>query len=118
MNPIWKDLPLELSEHVCNQLPKVRRIPENLKTQITSQRWMLAKCYSWYLEMCMYSTHMAYSLFQNELGCHGDINQYWMDMSPDDRLLFYYHGPGSREAKLLLEGQNEYREWRETMWDS
>ena len=34
MDTVWKQLPLELSEHICNQLPKVRRIASDLKRQI------------------------------------------------------------------------------------
>jgi hypothetical protein len=34
MDTIWTNLPLELSEYICNQLSKVRRIPESLKREI------------------------------------------------------------------------------------
>ena len=43
MDPIWKNLPLELSEHVCNQLPKVRRIPVDLAAEIKNQDMMYAR---------------------------------------------------------------------------
>lgn len=34
MDEIWDKLPMDLKHHVCNQLHKVRKIPEGLKTQI------------------------------------------------------------------------------------
>jgi hypothetical protein len=124
MDPMWRDLPPELAEHVCNQLPKVRRIPENLKRQIVSQRWMLAKSYNWYLKFCMFHARSAHIMFQQDLGIQGgDINQHWMDMTPDERNEFYWsRGPGSEEARQRMEREQEFREWRdewrETEWDS
>lgn len=118
MDPMWRDLPPELADYVCNQLPKVRHIPENLKTQIISQRWMFAKSYNWYLKFCMFHARSAYIMFQQELGIQGDINQHWMDMTPDERSEFYWtHGPGSEEAIQRMEREEEFREWRETQWD-
>ncbi len=37
MDTVWKELPVHLAEHICNQLPKVRRIPDDLKREIESR---------------------------------------------------------------------------------
>lgn len=34
MDPIWKNLPLDLSEKICNCLPKVRSISPSLKYEL------------------------------------------------------------------------------------
>lgn len=34
MDPIWQNLPLDLSEKICNFLPKVRAIPQSLKYEL------------------------------------------------------------------------------------
>lgn len=34
MDRVWGNLPLELSEHICNQLPKVRKICPELKMEL------------------------------------------------------------------------------------
>ena len=34
MDPIWENLPCALSERICNTLPQVRKIDENLKRDI------------------------------------------------------------------------------------
>ena len=34
MDPIWCNLPPELVEHICNQLPKVRRVAPDLKREL------------------------------------------------------------------------------------
>lgn len=112
MDPMWRDLPPELADHVCNQLPKVRRIPENIRQQIVSQRWMLAKSYNWYLKFCSFHTRSAHSMFQRDLGIQGDINQHWMSMTPDERSEFYWNGPGSEDARDLLEREEAFREWK------
>ena len=119
MDPIWQQLPSDLAERVCNQLPKVRAIPENLKKEIVSQRWMLAKSYNWYLRFCQFHARPAYIMFQQELGVQRDINQAWMDMDCDARSEFYWNGPGSNMSKDLLEREEEFQEWkREADWDS
>lgn len=119
MDPIWSHLPRDLADHVCNQLPKVRAIPKNLKDEIVNQRWMLAKSYNWYLDLCMYHSRAALFMFKRDLGVEEgcDINEHWANMNPEDRILFYHHGPGSDTAKELLEREREFRDWRESIYD-
>jgi hypothetical protein len=45
MDPCWKNLPLDLSERVCNALTKVRRIDPSLSDEIVNQ-WY--KYDTWY----------------------------------------------------------------------
>jgi hypothetical protein len=104
MSGVWKNLPDELSEHICNQLPKVRRIPEDMKREIESQRWMLAKSYNYYLRYCEFRTGAALSMMKLRIG-NGDPNVMWTQMTHDERLAFYYDdmGPGSQWARDDLE---------------
>ena len=117
MDSVWANLPSELSEHICNQLPKVRGIPVNLKRDIESQRWMLAKSFNYYLRMCQFHSLAGYTMFKNQLRVPNgvDINDYWKTISPDDRLRFYFtnNGPGTEWAREDLERQEMFREWRE-----
>ena len=43
MLDIWKELPVDLVDRICNLLPKLRAIPLPLKNEITSQQHMLSK---------------------------------------------------------------------------
>lgn len=117
MDPIWKSLPSDLSEHVCNQLPKVRSIQVNLKREIESQRWMLAKSFSYYMRLCQFHGRAGYTMFKNKLGVPDgvDINDHWRAMCPDDRVRFYFtdKGPGTEWARDDMERQEMFREWRE-----
>ena len=115
MSGVWKNLPDELSEHICNQLPKVRRIAEPLKMQIVSQRWMLAKSYNYYLRYCEFHSGSALSMMKRCMGItEGDPNDAWSRMTQEKRLEFYYgsFGPGSQWARGDLERQEMFREWK------
>jgi hypothetical protein len=116
MDPVWTQLPVELSEHICNQLPNVRRIPLNLKCEIESQRWMLAKSYNYYLRLCQFHGRAALTMMRDSMGItEGDPNGAWARMTTDERLEFYYgaYGPGSPWARENLERQEMFREWRD-----
>lgn len=117
MDAVWSQLPLEIAEHVCNQLPKVRRIPVTLKREIESQRWMLAKSYNYYLRYCEFHGRAALRMMRHRLKCEDgeDPNDAWGRMSPEARLDFYYGegGPGSQWARDDLDRQEMFREWRE-----
>lgn len=113
MEPIWNALPIELSEHICNQLPKVRWVAPGLKREIESQRWMLAKILDWYHEFAQYNSAQAYWMIKRDLGCTGDLNVHWSKMSPEERLTFYYSagGPGSAEGLEKLQRERMFRNW-------
>lgn len=36
MDPIWKNLPLDLAEKICNMLPQIRRVSPMLKNELVS----------------------------------------------------------------------------------
>jgi hypothetical protein len=115
MDPVWKKLPSELAEQVCNQLPKIRRIAEPLKSDIVSQRWMLAKSYNYYLRYCEFHGRAALRMFYDRLHVtEGHLNEVWAQMTHDERLEFYYgaFGPGSQWARDDLERQEMFREWK------
>jgi hypothetical protein len=113
MSDVWCELPEHLADLVCNQLPKVRRIPENLKTEIVSQRWMLAKSYNYYLRYCQFHGRAAMSMMKRSMGIDCDPNDAWAQMTQEKRLEFYYGpmGPGSQWARDDLERQEMFREW-------
>ncbi len=115
MSSVWGELPEHLAEMVCNQLPEVRGIHANMKREIESQRWMLAKSYSYYMRYCQFHGRAALSMMKRRMGVEGDLNEEWARMTPEDRLEFYYGpmGPGSQWARDDLERQEMFREWRE-----
>jgi hypothetical protein len=116
MSGVWTNLPDELSEHICNQLSKVRRIPITMKHEIESQRWMLAKSYSYYLRLCQFHQRAALAMMRGRMGItEGDPNHVWARMTTDERLEFYYgvEGPGSPWAAENLDRQEMFREWRD-----
>ena len=121
MDSLWTELPLELSEKICNSLTKVRTIQESIKTEIESQRWMLAKIFSWYFELCQFNHPMALSTIRRDLGVpvNVDINVHWNTMTPDERIDFFYspYGPGTEEGKELIARHKMYREWVEETRD-
>lgn len=121
MDPIWKTIPSELSNHICNQLPKVCKINDDLKKEIESQRWMLAKIINWYIVLADYNSRFAFSMFRRDLGIKPDvdINIHWNGMSQDQRINFFYapYGPGTREGRNIIEIHENFREWIEETRD-
>lgn len=120
MSDLWGNLPVELVERICNHLPKVRMIPEGLKREIESQRWMLAKSYNYYLRLCEFHTRAALSMMRGRMGItEGDPNDAWARMTSDERFEFYYgvQGPGTAWASENLERQEMFREWRDEQCD-
>lgn len=45
MDPIWQTLPIELAYKICNMLPKVRCISDDLKRNIEFQEMLLVNYY-------------------------------------------------------------------------
>lgn len=99
MDPMWAQLPQALSDHICNQLPKVRRIPDNLSREIKSQRFLLAKLINWNIQAdngdypdVSISEIMAY--IDHKLGTGGNMNDKWLAKTPEERWEFYrLYGP-------------------------
>ena len=88
MDPVWRNLPEELTERVCNKLPEVRRVPDALKRQICGQRWMLTKVINSYIR-CEYMSHYdSLMALKMDLG-GGDVNVTWMEMTPEARWDFF-----------------------------
>ena len=97
MDPIWKELPLNLSERVCNTLTKVRRIDENLANDIKNQWYMYDRWY--YNYVSLFGTETAHCAmyddmknvcgviddFPEEMGFEQVIQNMWMRLSHDDR---------------------------------
>lgn len=97
MDPVWKKLPLDLSECVCNALTKVRRIDENLANDIKNQ-WY--KYDHWYYNcislfgtanvLCVMYDDMKNVCgvaddFPEEMGFEEVVQHMWMRLSAEDR---------------------------------
>lgn len=97
MDSIWKDLPLDLSERVCNTLTKVRRIDENLKNEIVNQWYKYDRWY--YNTMSLFGKSnvlcVMYDDMKNVCGAVDDypeemsfeqvVQNMWMKLSYEDR---------------------------------
>jgi hypothetical protein len=93
MDTIWKNLPIELSEHICNQLPKVRRIPCDLKQDLRYQFFMVDKMLKYFT--MWYGYDDAYTLLLHDLNMlneSDDVSPYdtWYSMDTDKRTEYYY----------------------------
>lgn len=93
MDSIWQQLPGELSELICNQLPKVRKIDEVLSGDIQNQFYMLNRLRrnftSWY------GRDDGYDVLLDDLNMINEtdyINIYdaWYDIDRDRRREYYY----------------------------
>ena len=97
MDPIWQELPQDLSERVCNTLTKVRRIDENLANEIKNQWYIYDRWY--YNYVSLFGTDIALCAmyddmknvcgvvddFTDEMGFEEVIQNMWMRLSYDDR---------------------------------
>ena len=92
MDPVWTQLPIELAEHVCNQLPKVRRVDENMKAQIENQEWMVKRMLKYYTEWFGYMD--AYDFLLDDLNMLNESDflyvwKVWEDLDPEKRSEYY-----------------------------
>ena len=92
MNPVWTKLPIDLTEHICNQLPKVRKIPDTLKLQIEAYGRYRNKCEK--LE-CLFSDNPYYGMGIGEYDEHlkiqrlqAEISMIWNYIHPDQKSVF------------------------------
>lgn len=93
MDPVWTQLPLELSEHICNQLPKVRKFDEVLSGDIQNQFYMLNRLLRNYTSW--YGRDDGYDVLLDDLNMINEtdyINIYdaWYDIDRDRRREYYY----------------------------
>lgn len=103
MDPvIWKNLPCEISEKICNMLPKVRKIDERLKNDIVNQ-WYLFDKYMYNCIMMFGYNHyecVMYDDLKNVFSIKDDypeemhitevIERMWMKLNPEQRLYLIY----------------------------
>lgn len=92
MDPVWKDLPVDLVNHVCNQLPKVRVIPENLRDEIVKQHWMLDNMLNYYI--VWYGVVDAYFVLLDDLNImttheYFDLIEAWDSIDSLKRMEYY-----------------------------
>ena len=104
MDPIWQNLPLELSEKICNNLQKVRQIDERLKNDIVNQ-WYLYDKYAYNCIMMFgYANYQCVMYddmknvcdikddFPEEMNFTEVIERMWMKLSPEQRQWLIYAG--------------------------
>lgn len=102
MESIWKNLPLEISEKICNNLTKVRQIDERLKNDIVNQWYLFDKYQYNCIMMFGYSNYecVMYDDFKNIFGIEDDfpeemdfsevIERMWMRLSPEQRAELFF----------------------------
>lgn len=110
MDPVWTQLPEVLADMVCNKLTQVRRIPDNMKNEIVSQRFLFAKLMNEYLARNNYDQCVAYEMFRNDIG--GLPSVVWQHMTPEERWDFY-HAFGPHYTDVL----NDYIADMHEAWD-
>jgi len=92
MDPIWQQLPGDLVERVCNQLPKVRRMDEKLKSDIVDQFWRVDKMLNYY--RMWFGRHDAYYILLDDLNMLNEsdyecVYQVWRELRQEERMNYY-----------------------------
>lgn len=105
MDPqIWKRLPCELVDKICNTLTKVRRIDGTLADEIKSQWYKFDK---WYYEcVALFGKDQAYCVMYGDMRAITNVQDtypedmeyetvvenMWLSMTPEQRseILMYY----------------------------
>lgn len=93
MDLMWTQLPLELSEHICNQLPKVRKIDEDLRFDIVSQNYMVHRMLKYYTQW--FGKDDATYVLLDDLNIitesdYVDVYDAWFNMDTDKRTKYYH----------------------------
>jgi hypothetical protein len=91
MESVWKDLPVDLSEHICNQLTKVRGIDDEMKTEIIF--WHLEKMLLYMSRW--YGYYDGRDIVLDDLNMLNetdfiDVHDVWYAMDVDKRLEYYH----------------------------
>jgi hypothetical protein len=91
MDPVWKELPSELTEHICNNLTRVRWISPELKSELIF--WPLEKMLvymsRWYGRLDGYDVLLDDLNMLNETDFI-DVHDAWYAMDVDKRLEYYH----------------------------
>lgn len=98
MDPVWKNLPCDVSEKICNMLPKVRKIDERLKNDIVNQ-WYLFEKYMYQYMMVFGMANYEYIMyddminvmnltddFPEEMPFTEILERMWMRLTPEERV--------------------------------
>lgn len=104
MDPCWKNLPCDLVTKICNMLPKVRKIDENLSDEIKNQWYKFDKLY--YTALSVYGFDQVWfalyddmrilvratDSYPDEMPLHHVVYNMWKTISPEERdeILVYY----------------------------
>lgn len=101
MDPCWKHLPIEIVEKICNFLPQVRRIDENLSQEIRDQTY---KFDMWFYNMSsLFGFNDAYYVmyddlinvlkvkddFPEEMPLENVVLNMWKKLTPEERVRVY-----------------------------
>lgn len=103
MDPsVWKHLPLDVSEKICNLLTKVRSINHLLSDEIKSQWYLLEKYHKKCVTLFGKSSahYVMYDDIKNVFGIIDDfpeefcmetvIDEMWKRLEPDQRYFLVY----------------------------
>jgi hypothetical protein len=99
---IWQNLPCDISDKICNLLPKVRQIDERLRNDIVNQ-WYLYDKYMYNCIMlfgyanyeCVMYDDMKHVFdikddFSEEMPFTEIIERMWMRLTPEQRVYLIY----------------------------
>ena len=97
MDPIWKQLPPELSGYICNKLPQVRSIPADLKEDLISytRYWETEEGYYDYYgdDARIRFDYECYLFVDRRVTLQWSLNagtkDLWRLMTPDERTFMY-----------------------------
>lgn len=104
LDKCWKNLPLEISELICNNLPKVRRISDEMSHEIKAQWGKYATYYYTCARMFGFNNvyYVMYDDMRHITGIRDDfpedtpytmvVEQMWLRLTPEqrDELLMHY----------------------------
>lgn len=91
MDPIWQQLPCDLVDHVCNQLPKVRRIDQRLKSDIVDQFWRVDQMLHFYRAWFGKDGDIVLLDDLNMLNKsdYDDVYEVWKVLNKEERMEYY-----------------------------
>lgn len=95
MDPVWQNLPVDLSDKICNMLPKVRAMDPDMKDQI--KFWHLRRLLNNSIMWFGYSDGYMIVLDDLNMLCESDytsVHHAWSNTDVEKRLEYYYQCMG------------------------
>lgn len=101
MDPIWKELPRDLVDKICNMLPKVRRVNHIIADQIVNQWYKYDKYYYRCMSFFGNAAHtvmyddmkVVFGIvddFPEEIAMEVVVQEMWKRLSFEQRCYLFY----------------------------